>query len=314
VHPKPEIPEVISLTDSVVIASVGLPEAPPPLIIEKTLLYEKHLLTDTFPYRDTVRVFQWGKIRDHLTLFESIRKEPASWAILQNYRNKNGEAPLVRNFVRDAYKRVADTLGIERFQSVPLFLPDDSLVAERYGRDGTLVRRQGVQGSFVRVEAINFSGQWLVPSKYLKPVADSVEFRKAIFVDRTNQNLASLELIGSKWLVRSMNPITTGMHKPPYAQETPLGIFMLQEKKVKMIFLKDGSVETGGFAPYASRFTNGAYIHGIPVNLPQTKLIEFSASLGTVPRSHMCVRSATSHAQFIFDWAGVEETLIFIIE
>jgi hypothetical protein len=104
------------------------------------------------------------------------------------------------------------------------------------------------------------------------------------------------------------------MHKPPYAQETPLGMFVLQEKKVKMIFLKDGSVETGGFAPYASRFTNGAYIHGIPVNLPQTKQIESSPSLGTVPRSHMCVRSATSHAQFIFDWAGVEETLIFIIE
>ena len=70
-----------------------------------------------------------------------------------------------------------------------------------------------------------------------------------------------------------MNPSTTGRHLPPYAQETPLGMFVLQEKKVKMVFLKDGSKETGGYAPYASRFTDGAYIHGVPVNAPG-RLIE----------------------------------------
>ena len=61
-----------------------------------------------------------------------------------------------------------------------------------------------------------------------------------------------------------MNLATTGQHRPPYAQETPLGMFFLQEKKTKMIFLKDGSAATGGFAPYASRFNNGGYIHGVP--------------------------------------------------
>lgn len=59
------------------------------------------------------------------------------------------------------------------------------------------------------------------------------------------------------------NPATTGMHAPPYAQETPLGMYLLQQKKTRMVFLKDGSAETGGYAPYASRFTNGAYIHGV---------------------------------------------------
>jgi len=34
-------------------------------------------------------------------------------------------------FHRDAYKRVSDTLGIERYQSVPLYLPEDTLTAER---------------------------------------------------------------------------------------------------------------------------------------------------------------------------------------
>ena len=116
-------------------------------------------------------------------------------------------------------------------------------------------------------------------------------------------SIASLERSGKgQWVVRSMNPSTTGRHLPPYAQETPLGMFVLQEKKVKMVFLKDGSKETGGYAPYASRFTDGAYIHGVPVNAPRKTQIEYSPSLGTTPRSHMCVRHATSHAKFIYDW------------
>ena len=100
----------------------------------------------------------------------------------------------------------------------------------------------------------------------------------------------------------------------PYAQETPLGMYVLQEKKSRMIYLVDGSKETGGFAPYANRFTNGAYIHGVPVNAPRKSLIEYSPSLGTTPRSHMCVRNATSHAQFVYDWAPVNETIVFVLE
>lgn len=85
-------------------------------------------------------------------------------------------------------------------------------------------------------------------------------------------------------------------------------------KKTRMIFLKDGSTATGGFAPYASRFSDGGYIHGVPVNEPRKALIEYSPSLGTTPRSHMCVRNATSHSKFIFDWAPVNETIIFVLE
>ena len=60
-------------------------------------------------------------------------------------------------------------------------------------------------------------------------------------------------------------------------------MFVLQEKKTKMIFLKDGSAATGGFAPYASRFNNGGYIHGVPTNAPATGIIEYSYTLGTIP-------------------------------
>lgn len=282
--------------------------------IKKELLFDKHTLADTYPYKDTTRAFQWDKIREQLKSLEAIRNEQSDWGILQNYKNKNGEAPLVKKYRRDAYKRIADTLGVERFQSVPLYSLVDSTVPELYGKDGELVRLIKENGRFYQLETINPHAEWLVPKKYVKAIADTVDFRKAIFVDRTNQNIATMEKSDSEWLVRSMNPATTGMHKPPYAQETPLGLFVVQEKKSKMIFLVDGTTETGGFAPYASRFTNGGYIHGVPVNAPRIALIDFSPSLGTTPRSHMCVRNATSHAKFVYDWAPLEETLVFVFD
>lgn len=288
---------------------------PEDIVIEKELLYDKYTLDDTYPYRDTTRSFQWDKIKKGLAVLENFQHEFFAWGILQNYRNNNGEAPLIKKYVRNEYKRVADTLGIERYQSVPLFLPNDSVTGERYGRDGALVKlMKDSVGSFYKVATIDSKGLWLVPKKYVKAIHDSVIFKKAIFVDRNNENIVTLEKVDSKWIVRSMNPATTGLHRPPYQQETPLGIFVIQEKKSKMYFLVDGTTQTGGFAPYASRFCNGGYIHGIPVNAPRTALIEYSASLGTTPRSHMCVRNATSHAKFVYDWAPTEKTIVFVIE
>lgn len=284
--------------------------------IEKDFLYDQYTLEDTYPYKDTVRVFQWDKIKKGLTLLDSVQVVHSEWGILQNYKNLNGEAPLVKNFRRNVYKRVSDTLDVERYQSVPLYMLNDTLVAERYGRDGSLVKMMPSTDAskFYKVESVYFSGEWYVPKKYVKVLSDTITFNKAIFVDRTNQNIVTLEKVDSKWLVRSMNPVTTGLHNPPYQQETPLGLFVKQEQKAKMIFLVDGTTETGGFAPWASRFTNGGYIHGIPVNEPRKTLIEYSQSLGTTPRSHMCVRNATSHAKFVYDWAPNHRTIIFVIE
>ncbi len=304
------VPEEGNVSDSI----ATLPPAPIVIVIEKELLYDEHTLADEYPYKDTVRHFQWDKIRDRLHLLDSVQQKQNNWAILQNYKNKNGEAPLVKQFERNAYKRVADMQGVERYQSVPLFLPTDTVTGERYGRDGSPVRYIGEEGSFARVRLFSSDEEWLVPGKYVKVIGDTITFGHAVFVDRLNQNVATLEKVGSKWLVRSMNPITSGLHRPPYQQETPLGIFLIQEKKQKMIYNKDGSTETGGFAPWASRFTNGAYLHGIPVNVPRKALIEYSPSLGTTPRSHMCVRNATSHAQFIYEWAPKEKTIVFVLE
>ena len=255
------------------------------IILAKELLFDKYTLKDEYPYQVTVRSFKWDAIRKCLAFIENLQYDANRWAIFQNYKNVNREAPLVRKYTQNVYRRIADTLGVERYQSVPLYLPSDTLVPERYGR------------------------------RYVKLLSDSTQFNHVVVVDRGDQNIATLErLEEGTWAIRSMNPATTGMHRPPYAQETPLGMFVVQQKKSRMVFLKDGSAATGGYAPYASRFTNGAYIHGVPVNVPRTAMIEYSWSLGTTPRSHMCVRNATSHAKFVYDWAPTERSLVIVIE
>lgn len=319
---KKTTPTESPVQDSTEVKVVKKEDTPKKLTAEdittkKDFLYDKYTLEDSYPYKDTTRTFKWDQIKERLAYLENIQHKTTQWGILQNYNNKNGESPLIKHWVRNEYKRVSDTSGVERYQSVALYLPEDSVTAERYGRDGSLVKilENDSASKFMRIATTGFEGEWLVSKKYVKPLVDTVVFRHAIFVDRKDENIAVMEKRDDQWMVRSMNPATTGLHKPPYQQETPLGMFVIQEKKSKMFFLVDGTAsKIGGFAPYANRFTNGGYIHGIPVNKPRESLIEYSSTLGTTPRSHMCVRNATSHAKFIYDWAPTGATIVFVIE
>ncbi len=281
--------------------------------LEKNLLYNKYTLEDAYRYNTAERHFQWEKAKYLLNAVESVQQLNVKWGMLQNYKNINGMAPEVKKSLTDRYHSITDTLGIPRNQSIPLYRANDMERPERYGRDGSLIVWMGQEGKFVKVKLMTDANEWFVPEKYVTPI-DSTSFEKTILIDRKNQNIATLERVDTTWLIRSMNPATTGRHKPPYMRETPLGIFVLQNKVSRMNYTQDGSSEPGGYAPYASRFTNGAYIHGVPVDYPGTKQIEYSQTLGTTPRSHMCVRNSTSHAKFVYDWAPVQGTLVFVIE
>ena len=283
--------------------------------LEESLLYDKYTLKDHYQYKETERSFKWNRIKEIIAFIENMQQDSPQWLVLKNYRNLNGEAPLVKKYAYNSYRRVADSLGVERYQSVPLYLPEDTLRPVIYGRDGSLIYYRGEQGKFYRAESPADHQTWYVPQKYAELLPDSTLFHHLVFVDRKDQHITTLEHAErGKWLIRSKNPATTGRKKPPYAQETPLGFFLIQQRKRKMVFLKDGSQKTGGYAPYASRFTNGAYIHGVPVNEPRKTPIEYGWSLGTTPRSHMCVRNATSHAKFVYEWAPLKQSLVIIIE
>lgn len=283
--------------------------------LDTALLFDRYTLPDHYRYEKTERQFNWENIRIALALIENMQDDRRPWGVVQNYKNRNREAPLVKTFSRNKYGRVADSLGVERYQSAPLYTEGDTLRPTRYGRDGSLYHVCGQTAGFYLIEHVRDHQRWYIPRRYLSLLPDSARFHHVIVVDRRNQNITTLERKErGHWLIRSKNPATTGRNKPPYAQPTPLGIFLVQEQKSRMVYLKDGSSERAGFAPYASRFTNGAYLHGVPVKAPRTALIEYSWSLGTVPRSHMCVRNATSHAKFIYDWAPLRQSLVVVIE
>lgn len=278
--------------------------------IEKQLLFYKYTLEDSYPYKKGTRSFQWDTINLKLDSLQKFIDLNSTFAVLINYKNWRGHAPLATDTTTDEYGSVVDRYGVPRSQSIPLY---NSNIVDRYAKDGSLVAVIDSTGGRYYIQHPSIEGTWSVPKKYVK-ILQVKKFKKIIFVDRKNQNIASLELVDTAWVVRSMNPATTGQHKPPYQRRTPLGIFVMQSKLPKMIYHKDGTKEIGGYAPYANRFCCGGYIHGVPVNLPQTTIIEYSATLGTTPRSHMCVRNATSHAKFIYDWTAIYETLIYVIE
>lgn len=287
------------------------------MIIIKRLAYDKYTLDDKYMYGNTERGFQWDKITAGLVFLDSVQRQQINWGIIENYKNANGETEVVKDFIRDEYNMVSDRYRVQRYQSAALFSPDDMSAPVRYARDGTLVRIiERANTDSLKVEAMFFDGEWMVHARYVKPLPDTLNFTKVIFVDRLNQNIATLEKGNSPnlWFVRSMNPCTTGAHKPPHQLPTPLGIFVIIEHKEKMIFLVDGTSRIAGYSPFASRFSGGAYIHGVPVSLPATSIIEYSWSLGTIPRSHMCVRNATSHAEYIYNWGTPKETLVFVLE
>jgi hypothetical protein len=285
------------------------------IVLEKDFLYDQHTLADTFPYNKGVRFFQFDKMRERLFLLDSIQQHPSQWAVLQNNKDMHGRAPLIKVYHTDEYNQPTDALGVERHQSVALY-PPDTKTPEYYGRDGSLVKWLGpnADSTMFRIESYNTPGKWDVDWKYVHLITEGTVFTKAVMVDRTNQCIATLEKVGGKWLIRSMNPCTTGAHNPPYGRPTPAGMFVVQEKKPKMLYTRDGSSELAGYAPWASRFSNGGYLHGVPTNNVNAPMIEFSATLGTIPRSHMCVRNATSHAKFIYDWAPVDQTIVFVCD
>ncbi|MGL4993751.1 MAG: L,D-transpeptidase [Bacteroidales bacterium] len=282
--------------------------------IRKDLLFDKYTLEDSYIINKVTRSINWSKVDSLLELKDKFEKRNFVFGTLTNYKNRNGIAPIVSDAKTDKYNNLRDKYGMARYQSIPLYNQDDLTIPYRYARDGSLVAiLSSDTAQFVHVVLPSMDDVWVVPRKYLTKIGP-VTFNKVILIDRAQQHILTLEKGFGEWLVRSQNPATTGVDKPPYKSPTPLGVFVIQSKVLKMLYHRDGTSQIEGFSPYACRFTGGAYIHGVPVNNPNGQIVEYSPTLGTTPRSHMCVRNATSHAQFIYDWVDTHQALVFVYE
>jgi len=258
------------------------------------------------------RNFQFDK------MFEAVKKAKSeidtnTTAYITNYKNRVGTAPLYNGNTKDKF-------GIQRYQAAPAYY-EPSLSSEfRYISDGTLISVLAETENFYKVRALSFDGEYYVPKKYVS-FRESIEaLTKVIVVDRKNQNEGVFELIDGSWNLISYTYATTG-ENAKYKLPTDLGYYMAIEKVSRFSYLSDTTKQIAGYAPYAIRFNGGAYIHGVPVDYVfkngtrvDPGMQEYLYTIGTVPKSHKCVRNYTSHAKFLYDWVEIGKSIVVIIE
>ncbi len=232
---------------------------------------------------------------------------------ISNYKNYNGAPPEKDNGGTDEF-------GLRIYQSAPGYTEANTQADFRYLPDGFLVRILDETDDFYKVNALTFDGEHFVPKRYIEDWNQLSQLSHIIIVDRGQQNQCTFELGENGVVLLSYTLSTTGL-QGDYSFETPLGYYKALQKRERFQYLRDGSTDIAGYAPYAIRFTGGAYIHGVPVDYqekdgelidPGTK--EYLHTIGTFPRSHMCVRNFTSHAQFLYEWMEPEVGAIIIIE
>lgn len=259
------------------------------------------------------RIFQFDKMKEEIQKVENMSLQgPITY--INNYHNLKGYAPAYQG-------EELDKDGNRRSQSAPGYPNLYDLDEFSYLGDGTLVRVLSAGAQYTRVATVKEEGVYFVPNQYIATPAAITEIKKAVVIDRNNQNEAVFEKIDSEWKVISYTLATTGT-VGKYHQLTPLGYFYGIEKRERFYYYKDGTSMIQGYAPYAIRFAGGAYVHGVPVNYQFTAegdridpgKIEYSRTLGTIPLSHKCVRNFTSHAKFIYDWYRPGEMVVIVME
>ncbi|MBE6081931.1 MAG: L,D-transpeptidase [Tissierellaceae bacterium] len=261
-----------------------------------------------------------GEIRSFKfdTMFSNLKKledelNKGKYGYISNYRDANGSPPLMNNKGIDKY-------GVQAYQSAPAYSDLNNKKEFRYFPDGMIVFVQGDVKGYYKVKALGYEGTYWIPKEYVSFDNNIDKLTKAVVVDVTNQNQAVFEKISGSWNMVSYNLATTGVRSEKMF-ETPIGNFKVQEKKDKFEYLNDATGEIAGYAPYAIRFSQGGYIHGIPVEYVKKDgekidpgMKEELATLGTFPRSHKCVRNYTSHAKFLYNWVSPNDTSVIVFK
>lgn len=259
------------------------------------------------------RVFQFDKMHEAVLKAErAADRGPLTY--ISNYHNLKGYAPPYQG-------GDVDKAGGRRSQAAPGYPNPADLSEFSYLTDGTLVRVVSSGAQYTKVALVKNETVYFVPNKYVATPAAVTEAKKAVVIDRANQNEVVFEKIGPEWKVVSYTLATTGT-TGTYHQPTPLGFYFGIEKRERFYYYEDGTTKIQGYAPYAVRFSGGAYVHGVPVNYKFDEnggridpgKAEYSWTLGTVPLSHKCVRNYTSHAKFIYDWYTPGEVIVIVIE
>jgi hypothetical protein len=281
--------------------------------------YEVLLNTDKGPLKGyilsslaEIRTFQFSKMIDSINALKTDVDNNIT-AYIANYKNRNGTAPTYLG-------KTVDVFGTKRYQSAPAYEEANLQSKFRYIADGTLLSVIAETDTFYKIKTLNFAGEYYVPKKYVSLRESIDKLTKVIVVDRKNQNEGVFEYVDNKWNIISYIYATTG-DDSKFKEPTSLGYYMAIQKVDRFLYLDDVTKKLQGYAPYGIRFNGGAYIHGVPVNLVVENgiqifppMVEYLFTIGTVPRSHKCVRNYTSHAKFLHEWTEVGKTAVIVIE
>lgn len=265
---------------------------------------------------------------------------------ISNFRNVNGAPPKFKGTLE------VDPYQVLRYQAAAAYTSPDLKSDFRYIQDGRVVQILSESGSFFEVSVPDLKTEtepavFYILKKYVSETGSNLKnLNQIIFVDRKQQNQMVLSFEKEGWRLVSYTQATTGA-KDEFRNPTDLGLFMVLNKKPKFDYLDDETKLIDGYAPYAIRFNGGAFIHGVPVAydiekeekiikpavldsngkvikpaVVETKIlsktdpgeVEYLSSIGTVPKSHKCVRNYTSHAKFLYEWIKVGQSAVVVFE
>ncbi len=263
----------------------------------------------------TVRHYDLGRKINEVKAVQADLSQAVTLGYVNNYKNKRGIPPKLPGGINDVF-------GNDYGQSAPGYASLKDLKNFVYIQDGTLLVILGKSGGYYQCRLPGKQTTYWVPQKYISTTTTMKQATQYVVVDRKQQNAAVFQLTATGWELVSYQVITTGA-RDKYRYPTPLGAFMAIEKKTKFLYLHDETQEIDGYAPHAIRFSGGAYLHGVPVAFKKDPVTgqlidpgetESLSTLGTIPRSHKCVRNYTSHAKFLYDWAKIGQTAVIVIE
>lgn len=260
----------------------------------------------------TPRAFRFGDMQSAITqLREQINQGELHF--VSNYKNENGAPPQEGD-------AAVDQFGYRVYHSAPAYEQANTDSNYRYIPDGMLVRILDETDEFYHVNALTFGANYYIPKQYIDQNVTLSQLNHVVVVDRNQQNQASFKLGENGLSLISYTLSTTGI-PGDFSFETTLGSYKAIAKRDRFEYLKSGSQDIAGYAPFAIRFTGGAYIHGVPVAYEEQNgemvdpgRIEYLHTIGTFPRSNMCVRNFTSHAEFLYNWMDTQNGAVIVIE
>lgn len=260
----------------------------------------------------TPRAFRFNRMQDAVNRLKQQLEEGALHFV-SNYKNQNGAPPSMGDVAVDQH-------GYRVYHSAPAYEQADTGSNFRYVPDGMLVRILGETGEFYHINVPTFNRDYYIPQKYIDRELTLGRLSHVVVVDRDQQNQAAFELVENGLNLISYTLSTTGF-KGDFSFETTLGSYKAIEKRERFEYLKKETPDVAGYAPFAVRFTGGAYIHGVPVAYEERDgekadpgTIEYLHTIGTFPRSSMCVRNYTSHAEFLYNWMAIQNGAVIVIE